>query len=206
MSLELLVTDDQKGFFLELLSSYLQLVERGFLTFNKVKESTRSILKLNDLPLLTFPNGEKILSDDIQIAETLARVSGFYEVIFGKSGEEIKSNHQFIGHLKNNLQNDATALLRFLNQHLIMNTFCNGFLLNVSDIYAYSMVAPSLKGLSDNDKYANCNLIRWADHIQNLKGINQKISDSKLKFTLPYEPFFLDVVEVKKDNKSKIAS
>ncbi len=132
MSIELLITDDNKGFFLEILSSYLQLAERQLLTFNKVKEPTKTILKLTELPLLTFANGDKIVEDELKIAEVLARLSGFYEVIFGKTNEEIKANFDFIQHLKENLQSESKAVLEFLNKHLLHHTFCTGYLVNVA--------------------------------------------------------------------------
>ena len=60
------------------------------------------------------------------------------------------------------------------------------------------------------DKTENCNVLRWADHIQSLPGIKETAKNLKLTFSLPYEQFVLtvegpvDKKQAKKDKKEKV--
>jgi hypothetical protein len=61
-----------------------------------------------------------------------------------------------------------------------------------------------LQSISDEEKVTYCNIVRWVDHIQNLKGIKERVKELRYKVMLPFEPLFLDPnVEAPKGGKSE---
>ena len=148
----------------------------------------------------------KSLKVEIQISEFITKLSGCYDILFGLKQETINSHHDFMKLYRETSKTGNT--LDYLNKHLLTNTFCNGYHVSISDLYAYADIAPHLHKLSDQEKWSYCNVVRWVDHIQNLKGIKQKAIELKLKISLPYEPLFLEketpLVQNKKDKKDKV--
>ena len=194
---ELFVSNSGESLFLELLSDYLQVTSRGFVKLLKVREATRDLLKLPTLPFLVGPSGE-ILTGEINLAEHLAKLGGVYDILFGRTQEAQFKQIDFIRYFKETHSNKE-SVLKFLNDHLLSNTFCNGYHITISDLYTFAQTILIVQSFSDDDKVNYCNIIRWVDHIQSLKGIKEKIKELRLRVLLPYEPLFLEanVVEAK---------
>jgi hypothetical protein len=57
---------------------------------------------------------------------------------------------------------------------------------------AYAVIACHLNQLSDEEKEQYCNVMRWADHIQNLKCVKPIAKEMKIWFSLPVEQFDLN--------------
>jgi hypothetical protein len=198
---ELFVTYNAPSLFLELLSSYSRASDKGLVKLLKMRNTTQEFLKLHQMPFLVSTTGE-LISGEIVISETIARLGGVYDALFGRNHDEIYSNFDFFKRIDEN-NTDEFKLIQNLNNHLQTRTFCNGSHVTISDLYAYAHVVPILQTLRDDDKYVYCNVIRWADHIQNLNGMKEKIRDLRLRVQLPYDPLFLEAEDTKRQKKKK---
>jgi hypothetical protein len=187
---ELFVSSNGDSLFLELLSEYVQVTSRGFVKLLKLRETTKNLLKLPVLPFLVGPTGE-ILSGEVNIAEHLAKLGGVYDILFGRTQESNYKHKDFIRYFKETAS-DRLSALSFLNKHLLSNTFCNGYHITISDLYAFAHAVLLLQNVSDEEKMNYCNIVRWVDHIQNLKGIKEKTKEFRIRVLLPYEPLFLE--------------
>lgn len=199
MSYELFVTYNSDSLFLELLAEYTQTTQRGIIKVAKMRETTINSLKLPEMPFIINNVGE-IVSGEVQVSEIIARAGGCYEVLFGSNKDDVYKNFDFIKNAKEQINKDG--YLTFLNNLLLTNTFCNGFHITVSDIYAYAHAVVNVQLMTDADKWVNSNIIRWIDHLQSLKGIKEKIVELKLRVSLPYEPLFLEPELKAKKEKS----
>jgi methionine--tRNA ligase beta chain len=203
MQMELFVGSNKQSLFLDLLSHYTQSVDKNLVRVLRIRPSSAELLKLPELPFVVTPSGE-LLSGEIEISEIVSKISGYYEVLFGKIREEAFEKYDFIKYLNQNSSN----LLQFLNLHLQTKTYCTGFSISISDLYAYASVIPELVKLGEKDKFTFCNVIRWADHLQSLQGLKMQVKDLKMRVSIPFEPLFLDPeinpkVEKAKDKKEK---
>lgn len=203
MFMELFVSFNSSSLFLELLSNYTQATDRNLIKILKIKDSTQNKLKLPSLPFLVAKDGT-ILSGDVEISESISKISGRYEALFGRSGEEASSNLSLFNHLVDLISKGGNELISFLNKHLQNNTFMNGFSITICDLFAFANAILHVTQLTDQEKLDHCNLVRWVDHIQNLEGIKHQINELKLKMNLPYAPLILKTeVEIAKAGKDK---
>ena len=190
MLMELFLNYSETSHFLELVSNYCNASEKFMIKVLKVREITQQLLKLPELPILVTTTGE-IIRDDKEIVEFIAKLTGLYSIVIGSNENQSYANFEFINYFKSN-KNDPNTCLKFLNEHLKVNTFCNGFNITISDLYAYSYVIPHVLKFSDEEKSVFCNISRWVYHLQNLKGIRELINKNKLTLALPYEPLYLE--------------
>jgi len=171
----------------------------------KMRELTKDILKISEqFPFLVNGIGQ-IESGISHLALLISRIGGCAEILFGRNVEENTKHEDFSKQIDSNfnISKDGLTLFQFLNEHLSTNTFCNGFQITVSDLYAYAHVIINLNLLNSQDKWSYCNLVRWIDHIQNLKGIKELIRNLKLKLNLPYDPLILEEPVVEKFHKKE---
>ncbi len=199
--MELFVNYNDSSVFLELVTNYCNASEKYMIKVLKIREVTQNLLKLPELPILITSTGE-IIRDDKEIVEFIAKITGQYSNVVGANEIQTFANFEFIKYFKSNKQ-DVNACLKFLNGHLMVNTFCNGFNVTIADIYAYAFVLPHVLKFSDEDKSVYCNVTRWVYHLQNLKGIKESINKNKLTLALPYEPLYLEP-DVKEDKATGI--
>jgi aminoacyl tRNA synthase complex-interacting multifunctional protein 1 len=200
MAHELFVTYNSPSLFLELLSDYTKATERGLIKVLKIRQVTADQLKLPTLPFMVSLTGE-VIHGEVHLSETISKIAGLYETLFGRTQEAVFSHMDFIKNFKNNSKEQKSALT-YLNNHLLRNTFCNGSHISISDLFAYSEIIPIVATLSDSDKYTYANIIRWVDHIQNLSGLKEKVREFRLRVALPYEPLFLEA-ETKQQGEVK---
>jgi hypothetical protein len=99
--------------------------------------------------------------------------------------------------------NDNGNSIEFLNNHLIFNTFCNGYNITVSDVLAFGLVIDGVRKLDDDLKHKYSNVVRWVNHIQSLDGIKEQIRKLKLRANLPYEGLFLEQAPIQVDKNKK---
>jgi methionine--tRNA ligase beta chain len=202
---ELFVTYNGPSLFLELLCDYSKAIEKGFIKLQKLRQTSADTLKLPELPFMINLSGE-IIQGEAVLSEQIARIAGVFEILFGLNQDVIDSHFEFFKNYRENTKTPKAAL-EFLNKHLLKRTFCNGSHITVSDLYAYAEIVGLIATLPDQEKWTYNNIIRWADHMQNLPGLKEKIRECRLKISLPYEPLFLEseeakpVSEVKKDKK-----
>jgi aminoacyl tRNA synthase complex-interacting multifunctional protein 1 len=196
--MELFVNSNESSFFLELLATYTHSTEKQLIRVLKVREITQNLLKLPDLPILVTNTGE-IIRDEKEICELIAKLTSQYKNLIGQDETQAHSNFEFIQYIKQ--QKGNKARLAFLNKHLTLNTFCNGFHITIADLYAFACVLPDVISLSDDDKVVNSNVVRWVHHIQSLKGLKECLTKSKMTCMLPFEPLYLDA-ETKVDDKA----
>ncbi len=203
---ELFVTYNSPSLFLELLSDYSKASERGLIKVLKIRQTSADSLKLPELPFMINLTGE-IHHGEVVLSEQIARIAGVFEVLFGRTQEATFSHFNFFKLYKESTKTPKAALA-FLNKHLLRNTFCNGSHITASDLYAYADIVSLIGTLPDEEKWQYNNIFRWADHIQSLPGLKEKVRECRLKVTLPYQPLFLDseealsvTTEVKKDKK-----
>lgn len=203
--MEIFISDDYndiKTRFLTLLCSYLKIEERHIGKLTKISDSSKVALNLEKLPILVKEK-DKIVEDEIEIAKYITKECGLLPLLFGANEEQIKSIENFIKHLKD-LKYEEEVLLKELNHSLLLQTFINGYLsVTICDILSFAIVAFNLNHFSNEKKEEFCNVLRWADHIQNLKGIKEISKETKIWFTLPYKPFILETQTKKKDKKEK---
>jgi len=198
---ELFITFNNRSLFLELLSYYSKASERGLIRVIKMRKTSQELLKLPEMPFLVTLTGE-IISEDNSLSETIAKIGGVHDTLFGRTKEEINSNLDFFNSVRK-ISEDEQKLLSYLNQHLLRNTFCNGNHITASDLYAYAFVTPILQTLRDDDKWNFCNIIRWVDHIQSLNGLKEKVRELRLRIPLPYDPLFFEPEEDLKHKSKK---
>jgi methionine--tRNA ligase beta chain len=211
MWMELFVNSNDSSFFLELLATYSHATEKQLIRILKVREITQNILKLPELPILVTNTGE-IIRDEKEICELISKLTGQYKNLIGDNETQAHSNFEFIQYIKQ--QKDNKARLQFLNSHLTLNTFCNGYHATISDLYAFASVLQGILQLTDEDKLTHSNVVRWAHHIQNLKGLKDSLAKQKLAVMLPFEPLYLeadtakavDPKEAKKQKKEDAAA
>jgi methionine--tRNA ligase beta chain len=200
--MELFVNHNSNSLFLELLNNYSQARESKLINILKLRNETGSLLKLPELPFLVTSSGQ-LLSDPQEIAEWICKISGTFEIMYGRTNNEVLSNNVFIRTLKGFVGQGNSVVLEYLNKHLENSTFCNGFHITVSDLFAYSHVISLVLGFGDSDKQSFCNIIRWVDHIQNMKGLKEDVRELKLKVNLPFEPLFFENETKETSNKKE---
>lgn len=198
--MELFINYKESSFFLELLTSYCNASEKHMIKVLKIRETTQEKLKLPQLPLLVTVTGE-VISDEKEISEFMVRLTGQYRNVIGEDESQANSNFEFINYLKQH-SGDSNALTAFLNKHLTLNTFCHGFHVTISDLYALAVVFHHVTKFTDEDKLTYSNLVRWVLHLQSLKGIREVLQKSRLSVLLPYEPLNLEA-DVKEPAKAK---
>lgn len=203
---------DEKSRFLEILANYMLVTERKIGKIIKIDKTTQEILKVTNTPLLVSPKLKEPLSgNEVEIAKAICEEAGFLPLFFGNKKEDQEKYEKFVKHVIEELKYDHQALMKELNQSLLLETFIGGSInITICDILAYSVLSVHLNKLSNAEKAENCNVIRWADYIQNLQGIKETAKNLKLIFSVPYEPFTLaietgpvDKKQAKKDKKEK---
>jgi hypothetical protein len=197
---ELFITYNEPSLFCELLTNYTKGVERLIIRILKIKETTASTINIkNQIPMFVLADGS-FYTDIIQIGKFICNLTGNFDVLIGRTPEEIKCHEIFIKDF-----NNAKCKLEFLEKVLSYNSFCNGYHITLSDLYAFAHVLVSIQHFHDEEKRKYSNLIRWVIHIQSLKGITEQISRLKLIMNAPSEKLLLDFasVPVNKDKKEK---
>lgn len=198
---------EPQSLFLEILCSYSKLSERKLGKVIKMDKSALDILQIKNTPLIIKPNSKApIAENEIVLAKEISAHCCVVDLLFGRTDEERKTIEVFLNHIIADLKYDHKALMTELNLHLLLNTFINGsFSVTACDLLSFAIIAPCLNSLSNEEKTALCNVIRWADHIQNLNGIKETTKELKISFSTPYEPFILPdrSVPVQKKEKGK---
>lgn len=184
---ELFITYNEESLFCELLSNYTRGPERQLIRILKIKESTCRSIKLGNVPFLVTSLGENITSIT-EIAKFICSLTGTSDTLFGRSDKEIQSHISFISdYIK------ASNKLDFLENVLFFNSFCNGYHITISDLFAYAMIIVSIQHLTETEKNKYFNVLRWALHIQGLKGISDQILRLKMNIYAPSEKLFIDL-------------
>ena len=186
--------NDIKSRFLELLCGYMKITERKLGKVFKVTKSSQEILKITNTPLLVTPKlNEHLTSDEITIAKQICDESGFLPLLFGNSKEQQDKITKYLNHIINDLKYEHKPLMQELNTALLYEMFIEGFInVTICDLMAYAVIACHLNQLSDEEKEQYCNVMRWADHIQNLKCVKPIAKEMKIWFSLPVEQFDLN--------------
>jgi methionine--tRNA ligase beta chain len=202
--MEVFVSDerDPANVFLELLCSYILLNKRNEGKVIKINKNSKDLLKIEKLPLLYSPNLKQQLCDsEIEIAKEILNQTSL-NLLLGASKEEQEKNEKFLNEIKNDLKYDTKKVTEKLNENLLLSTFINDSqYLTICDLLAFAVVAPTLNLLSNEEKNKISNVIRWADHIQNLKGLKNVTKELKINFSLPYTHFIVNYESEKKEKK-----
>lgn len=184
---ELFITYNGPSLFLEILSNYTRSVDRQIIRILKLKEDTCDSMGLKEVPFIKTITGEKI-SCPLEIGRFISTITGASDILFGRSSEEIKSHENFIKDFA-----AAKCKFSFLETPLRFNSFCNGYNITISDLYAYGNILVDLQKFDDSQKHKFSNVIRWALHIQSLKGISEQIGRLKLNISAPFEKLFIEI-------------
>jgi len=207
--MEVFVSDELEpsSIFLELLCSYILLDKRNEGKVIKINKKSKDLLKIQTIPLLYSPElKESITGSEIEIAKEILKQTSL-DILLGANKEEREKNEKFLNEIKNDLKYDPKKISEKLNKDLLLSTFINDSqFLTICDLLAFAVVAPTLNLLSNEEKNKQSNVIRWADHIQNLRGLKKITKDLKINFSLPYTNFIVNYEnkehkEKKKDNK-----
>jgi len=182
MWLELFVEYNGSSLLCEFMAYYTQSTSRDLIRVFKIKTETQKKLNLPEMPFIILESKE-ILKGEIEICKLIARLTGTYEVFFGKTKEDEEKNIQFIHQF-----NLSADYLNFLNNKVLQtSTFCNGNNITISDLYAFAFVIQEVIKLSTSGKRKFNNVLRWVDHIQNLKGLKEQLQ--RLNFIVNIEIF-----------------
>ncbi len=194
-----------KSRFIELLAGYLHIEDRNLGKIVKLNKTAQNSLKIESLPLLISPKLQNpITGNEIEIAKEIADESSLKDLFFGKEEEEKKKIESEVNYIINDLKYDGTKFLPELNKKLETCTFLNDQMtLTILDILSFSLVSPLLNNLSNKEKDTYCNVIRWGNHIQNLRGISDTIKKLKISFSIPYIPFIYTIQEPNKTKEEK---
>lgn len=199
---------EPQSLFLQILCSYVKLTERNLGKIIKMDKSALDVLQIKNTPLIIKPNCTSPLAEnEIILAKEIATHCCVFDLLFGQTDEQRKIIELFLTHVINDLKYDHIALMSELNLHLVLNTFIKGsFGVTACDLFSFAIISPWLNSLTNVEKNAFCNVIRWADHIQNLRGIKEVTKELKISFSAPYEPFILPdrtIPVQKKDKEAK---
>ena len=197
---------EASSLFLELLCAYIRLKERNEGKIIRINKNSKELLKIESIPLLVSPKLEKpLIGNEIEIAREILKETSLDGILFGKDKEEIEKREKYLLELKNDLKYDPKKVSEKLNKDLLLSTFINDQInLTICDLLAFAIVAPTLNLLSNDKKTKISNVIRWADHIQNLKGLKSITKELKINFSIPYTHFainFEDDLEKKQEKK-----
>ena len=184
--MELFLYQDNTSLFLKLLSNYVNAEKKNIIKILEVKDSTKKLLNLPDLPFLVTSKNETV-NDEILISQIISNFSGRSEDLFGGDLERIDTNVNFIKNAKK-MSEEPLKFLEHLNSHLLFNTFVNGFHITVADLYAYSQIINFLVSLSEADKSKFSNILRWVNHLQTLENLKETVKEQKLNVSIPFEP------------------
>ena len=199
---------EASSIFLELLCAYIRLKERNEGKIIRINKNSKELLKIESIPLLVSPKLEKpLIGNEIEIAKEILKETSLDGILFGIEKEEKEKREKYLLELKNDLKYDPKKVSEKLNKDLLFSTFINDEIsLTICDLLAFAIVAPTLNLLSNDKKTKISNVIRWADHIQNLKGLKNITRELKINFSLPYTNFaveFEDDKEKKKQEEKK---
>ena len=192
---------EPESIFLELLCSYILLEKRKEGKVIKINKKSKDLLKIQTIPLLNSPDlKEPLAGSEIEIAKEILNKTSL-NFLLGENKEAKEKNERYLNELKNDLKYDPKKISEKLNKDLLLSTFINDSpYLTICDLLAFAVVAPTLNLLSNEEKNKQSNVIRWADHIQNLRGLKKITKDLKINFSLPYTNF---IVNFEKENKEK---
>lgn len=194
---ELFITYNGTSLFCELLSNYTRAQDRQLVRILKIKETTCETINLGNLPFIVTTLGEKITSIT-EIGKFICSLTGTFDVLFGRTNIDIERHVTFINDF-----NTASDKLEFLNKVLMYNSFCNGYHVTISDIYAFANVLVLLQHIQDKDKFTYSNLFRWAIHVQSMKGIQEQVSRLKLLIYAPTDKLFIEIKKEKNEKHEK---
>ena len=186
LKMELFLYQDNTSFFLRLVSNYVNAEKKNILKILSIKDSTKKLLNLPDLPFLVTSKNETI-NDEILISQLITNFAGRSEDLFGGDLERIETNLNFIKNAKKKSE-EPLQFLEHLNSHLLFNTFVNGFHITVADLYAYAQTINFLVSLSEADKIKFSNILRWINHLQTLENLKETVKELKLNVSIPFEP------------------
>ena len=105
----------------------------------------------------------------------LAKAAYLDEVLF--STVKSKERFEILSFIELALRLDGEALSNHLNTHLAMRMFLVGGNITAADIIVSLSIAEYFSELMDFQKIGLANTFRWLDHIQNLPGMLEQVSD-----------------------------
>jgi len=184
--MELFLYQDNTSLFLRLLANYVNAEKKNIVKTLSVKDSTKKLLNLPDLPFLVTSKNESI-NDEILISQIISNFAGRSEDLFGGDFERIDTNVNFIKNAKKRSE-EPLKFLEHLNSHLLFNTFVNGFHISVSDLYAYSQIINFFVNLNEADRSKFSNILRWVNHLQTLENLSETVKEQRLNVSIPFEP------------------
>ena len=183
---ELFIEYNGPSLLCEFIAYYTKATDKNLIRVLKIKNETQRKLSLPEMPFLIIESKE-IVRGEVDICKFITRLTGTFELFFGKT-QEVEDRHmEFIKEF-----NLSADYLPYLNNHLMTRTFCNGNNITISDFYAFSFVIQEVYKLHDDKKFKFCNVIRWVDHIQNLNGLKDQLERLKFMVSLPFEPLLLE--------------
>ena len=124
--------------------------------------------------------------------------------MYGLSNEEKVKTDNFLDHISNGLGLDTQKVLLELNENLKFSTFINDkYSIGICDLFCYALIISKFNKEKDEIKKKYANVSRWANYIQNLKGISSICKKIGVWFSLPSSHFCLDLskLDVKKKKK-----
>lgn len=186
MWMELFIEYNGPSLLCEFVSHFTQATDKNLVRVLKIKNDTQKRLNLPEMPFLIV-DSENIIKGEYEICKFIGKLTGTNDALFGISHEEEQGHKDFIH--KFNL---AADYIPYLNDYLSDKTFCQGNVISISDLYAFSFTIQEILQLSDSKKNDFCHVIRWAYHIQNLPGMRDQLERLKFTFRLPYEPLLLE--------------
>ena len=195
---ELFISYNGQSLFLELLSNYTRGAERSIIRILKIKETTfKNLFNHSHNPFLVTTLGEKITQIE-KIAEFITTLTGTHDILFGRTEKDVINHFTFIKDF--DLSSDK---LGFLDATLRYNSFCNGYSITISDLFAYSIIITDILHLNDVEKVKHSNVFRWVFHLQSLSGLKEQIGRLKFYVYPPNEKLFLDLSFKKKQKDVK---
>ena len=194
---ELFIEYNGPSLLCEFLTFYTEATKQNLVRVMKLKNETQKKLNLPEMPFLII-NSKDIVKGEVDICRQIAKLTGSYEIFFGRTKEEEVKHLEFIHEFNRNAE-----YIPFLNNHLSTRTFCNGNHISISDLYAFAFVIQEVLSLSDDKKWKYCNVIRWTDHLQNLNGLKSQLERLKFIVHLPFEPLLLEPRNLNLEEKKK---
>ena len=167
-------------FYVELLSSYLQLETYNQLKVYKANQKQKEFLQIDVLPVFQNEKGEKFHSLH-EISQQLVSFVNCESFLIGSTAEEKSETFEFFDICSRN-QETPLQICDSLQTILQGRMFLNGnSSIKVSDLYVFCFLNVLLVNSPNEFKVKYSQVYRWFNYVQNLRGVKECLLKMKVR-------------------------
>lgn len=121
-------------------------------------------------------------SSTLAILQQIAKLTYLQNILFGATAEEAL---QIVSWVQLAEHSSTEELLEILGKHLELRTFLVGRHVTAADLIVVMPVLQHLSVISDFERLQAGHVFRWADHIQNLRGVREEVERAQIFAAFP---------------------